>query len=181
MEVYKMGENEKKVYFYDIDGLMRLMKPFKTSTDNIEAYNEKEKNHDKARFISIYRTYPKTHILVDLCTRKNKQGDVISISDKIYRTCMPGLYTYCDESIEILQKWQYGHNLVLEIDKELIKMNVLDIEEVQDFIYDLKDKRDKEEKEKEEEKLKKDTETITMDKIKELIPDASGEFEVPSV
>jgi hypothetical protein len=175
MEVYKM--EEEKVYCYDIDGLMRLMKPFKTSTDNIEAYNKSQKNHSKARFISIYRTYPKTHILVDLCTKKNQHGDVISISDKIYRTCMPGLYKYCDDSIEILQKWQYGHNLVLEIDRELIKMDIVDIEKVKDFIYELKDKREIENKEKE----KRDTETITMEKIKELIPDASGKLEIPSV
>jgi hypothetical protein len=175
---WRFNEMEKeKVYCYDIDGLMRLMKPFKISTDDIEIFNEKKENRDKGLFISIYRTYPKTHMLVDLCIRKNQQGDIISISDKVYRTCMPGLYKYCDESIEILQKWQYGHNLILEIDKELIKMDVTDIEKIKNFIYELKDQKIKQY----EENLKKDTETINMDKIKELIPDDSGKFEVPSV
>jgi hypothetical protein len=127
-------EMDEKKYFYDVDGLFQLMEPFKTSTNDIKSFDKKTNNRSACLFISIYRGYPKTQIRVDLCKEKNHQGDLISISDLIYRSSILGLYKYCNETIDIIQKWQKGHNLILKIDKELIKMDIENIEKVKELI-----------------------------------------------
>ena len=116
---------DEKKYCYDVDGLIRLMEPFKTTTDNIKS---------SCLFISIYRGYPKIQIRVDSCKEKNHHGDLISISNIIYRSSIPELYECCNETIEIIKNWQKGHNLILDIDKELIKMDIENIKKVREFI-----------------------------------------------
>jgi hypothetical protein len=125
---------DEKKYFYDVDGLFQLMEPFKTSTDDIKCLAEGANNRSACLFISIYRGYPKILIRVDLCKEKNHHGDLISISNIIYRSSIPGLYKYCNETETILQNWQKGHNLILDIDKELIKMDIENIKKVKELI-----------------------------------------------
>lgn len=125
---------DEKKYFYDVDGLIRLMEPFKTTTDNIKSFDKKANNRSACLFISIYRGYPKIQIRIDLCKEKNHHGDLISISNIIYRSSIPELYECCNETIEIIKNWQKGHNLILDIDKELIKMDIENIKKVREFI-----------------------------------------------
>lgn len=167
--------NEVKRFTYDIDGLMELVKPYKISTDDIKVYDKKKKNEVESIFISIYRCYPKTHTTMEFCKEKNHHGDVITMSDKIFKANIPGLYRYCDESIDIILKWQKGHKLILDIDQELIRMNIHNIEKVKDYVIDLldsqviKDRVDP-----------KDTKIIDMSNLKEMIKDGTG-IEVPGV
>lgn len=167
--------NEVKRFTYDIDGLMELVKPYKISTDDIKEYDKKIDNRDECTFISIYRTYPKTHITMEFCKEINHHGDIITMSDKVYRSCIPGLYRYCKESIDIILKWQKGHKLILEIDQELIRMNIHNIEKVKDYVIDLLDSQVIKQKVD-----PKDTKIIDMSNLKEMIKDGTG-IEVPGV
>ena len=177
MEELRKEEVKKEIKIsYDIDGLMELVKPFKISTDDVEQYDKKRKNDAFCIFVSIYRCYPKTHITVEFCKEKNQHGDIITMSDKIFRANIPGLYKYCDESIDTILKWQRGHEMILGIDKNLINMEITDIEKVNNYIIDLLDS-----KEIEKTVDKKDTQVINISKLKEALKDDTGKFEIPSV
>lgn len=174
-ELRKELKKENPKYNYDIDGLMELVKPYKISTDDIKVYDKNKKNEIESIFISIYRCYPKTHTTMEFCKEKNHHGDVITMSDKVFRANIPGLYRYCDESIDIILKWQRGHKLILEIDQELIRMDIHNIEKVKDYIINLM----------EAEAIKKtvdkgDTQIIDISNLKEMIKDGTG-IEVPGV
>lgn len=169
-------EEVNRKFTYDIDGLMELMKPYNISTDDVYPYDKKKKNESECVFINIYRCYPKTHINMEFCKEKNHHGDVITMSDKVFRSLIPGLYRYCEETIDIILKWQRGHKLILDIDQELIRMDIHNIEKVKDYVIDLleseviKDKIDK-----------NDTQVIDIANLKEMIKDGNAGFEVSNI
>lgn len=114
---------------YDINGLIYLMKPFRTTTDKIT------KNDI---FISIVKMYPETRIKVEYCKDKGIKGDLYTLSDNIYRPGIRGLYLYNESTIEVIQKWQKGFNMIIDINNELIEMDMNDIIDIKKHIMGMK-------------------------------------------
>jgi len=114
---------------YNIKGLLKLMRPYSSSTKDIKT-NEV--------FISISQTYPKTIIKVEYCKDRGVRGDLYTMSDNIYRQNIPGIYKYCPESIEVIQLWQKGYNMIIDIDRELVEMDIKDIENIKKHVNGIK-------------------------------------------
>jgi hypothetical protein len=116
---------------YDIENLINKMIYFKESTNNIKMGSP---------FISIYRTYPITKITVEMVKHKTVNGDIITMSDNIYKANISCIYKYNEETINIILDWQEGYNLISDINKKLILMSISDIKQINKIIEEDKEK-----------------------------------------
>lgn len=105
------------------------MKPFRLTTEKITKDDV---------FISISKMYPETRIKVEYCKDKGIKGDLYTLSDNIYMPGSRGLYGYNNDTIEIIKGWLKGFNMIIDINKELVEMDMNDIIDIKKHIMGMK-------------------------------------------
>lgn len=109
---------------YNLESLISKLEPYKTSVKQLDVGDV---------FIHIIIGTPKSHINLEYIKLKNKYGDAITISDKAI-TGFTIIYKYCEQTIDIVQNWNKGHNFIKNINENLIHLNLLNLAEVDNHI-----------------------------------------------
>ena len=138
---------------YSLEYLMDIMRPHKIKTSDIkpiefimkdenQIFSEEEKKRVRESiFISIVSTQPKINILRECCVAIDSKGGVVTHLNNLYMPFQSGIYAYNKTTIEIVSKWNYGFNMIRDINEHLATLEIDDFAEVIKFINDLQLKK----------------------------------------
>lgn len=138
---------------HSIDGLVEQMNDYKVSSDDIipikfimkdeiglysddKDIKEKVKN---CQFISIIRGKPHTEIKRQTCIGKDSKGAIITATKETFMYNNPFMYKYDETTLKIVTDWLYTDKLINQINNQLIKLEIEDLEYFIKFLNNNKD------------------------------------------